>query len=533
MKMKVKHIMKRVLLLIAALVICGTSFAQSTHWPEFDLYEYEAHGSIVANIYINDAIVEGTDDYVNFEVGAFVNGEVRGHAFMDFFPNYGDLYPIVEIEVYYDNSGEKVSFMLYDHGTGVEYNYSTDTQNPDTGQALVTGEDYTEYDDPIMGIHVFNSFTMDINGYTTNGNGWYLIASPLASEADADGVLNMTDSTDPESVFDLFRFNQEADLEWENWKLEGDHHNFKLEPCRGYLYANSSDVTLTFIGAPYNSNGVVELKNAGQPWHCAGWNLIGNPYNTTANIGNRSFYRMNPQTNADIISATGNIAAMEGIFVYTENDSEEVQFNVNTRSENNGEMIVVNLTNREDVLLDRAMIRFDENVTLPKYMLDENHTNIYIPQGDGRYAVVEGSDAETMPVNFKADMVAEYVINVNSDDANVGYLHLIDKLTGEDVDMLVDGSYTFIGAPEDREDRFVLRFEPSSVNSCEEVFAYQSGNDIIVNGEGTLQVYDVLGRFVASYEVSDVTTIERPAESGLYIFKLIGEQQKTQKIVVR
>ena len=188
-----------------------------------------------------------------------------------------------------------------------------------------------------------------------------------------------------------------------------------------------------------------------------------------------------------------------------------------------------------DEYTDVACIKFKEGKGFNKLAhYNENAPMLYVSHDGEDYAAAHiQAGVKTASLCFKTSAAfGKYTLKLNA-NGDFSYLHLIDRLTGEDVDMLVDGSYTFIGAPGDREDRFVLRFEPSSVNSCEEVFAYQSGNDIIVNGEGTLQVYDVLGRFVASYEVSDVTTIERPAESGLYIFKLIGEQQKTQKIVVR
>ena len=87
--------------------------------------------------------------------------------------------------------------------------------------------------------------------------------------------------------YDLYRFNQAADLEWENYKANA----FDLEPGKGYLYANSEDVVLLFPGIPYDGNGEVTLsKTAGADWE--GWNLVGNPFNETAYI-DRKFYTMN------------------------------------------------------------------------------------------------------------------------------------------------------------------------------------------------------------------------------------------------
>ena len=114
---------------------------------------------------------------------------------------------------------------------------------------------------------------------------------------------------------------------------------------------------------------------------------------------------------------------------------------------------------------------------------------------------------------------------------NFNYLHLIDLLTGEDIDLLANNSYEFVGSPRDNENRFVVKF---SENAGNDIFAYQNNNDIIVNGEGMLQVYDVMGRFVGNYEVNGNEHISASNFStGVYIFRLIGNEVKTQKIVVR
>ena len=62
-----------------------------------------------------------------------------------------------------------------------------------------------------------------------------------------------------------------------------------------------------------------------------------------------------------------------------------------------------------------------------------------------------------------------------------------------------------------------------------EIFAYQSGSDIIIKGEGTLEVFDVMGRMVMNQRINGVQSINAIPQ-GVYIFRLNG---MTQKIVVR
>ena len=125
--------------------------------------------------------------------------------------------------------------------------------------------------------------------------------------------------------------------------------------------------------------------------------------------------------------------------------------------------------------------------------------------------------------------MGKYTISLKA-NGNFSYLHLIDKLTGEDVDMLVEDSYSFIGSSQDRTDRFIVRLnKEGGINASEnEIFAYQSGSDIVVNGEGELQVFDVMGRMVMTQRINGVETINVPT-NGMYIFRL---NEKVQKIVV-
>lgn len=90
-------------------------------------------------------------------------------------------------------------------------------------------------------------------------------------------------------------------------------------------------------------------------------------------------------------------------------------------------------------------------------------------------------------------------------------------------------SYTFIGSPADRQARFIIRFE-NSENFESSDFAYQNGTDIIVNGNGELQIFDVMGRLVSQQYVNDIEIIAKPSQTGVYIMKLNG---KSQKIVIK
>ena len=132
---------------------------------------------------------------------------------------------------------------------------------------------------------------------------------------------------------------------------------------------------------------------------------------------------------------------------------------------------------------------------------------------------------------LKANTTGQYTLSCNT-EGDFSYLHVIDKLAGRDIDMLLDEKYTFIGSPRDTDARFIVRLSYNGGEDESDEFAYQNGNDIVVCGEGELQVYDVMGRFVTSQRINGVETINMNA-NGVYILKLIGNEIKTQKIVVR
>ena len=373
------------------------------------------------------------------------------------------------------------------------------------------------------------SYPNVVPGYTANTDGWRLIASPLAETILANDVLNMTTGD-----FDLYRFNQSADNQWENWKADGAaHYHFGLESGRGYLYANDDNTTITFIGTTYTGNGEVTLSRvAGSS--LAGWNLIGNPFAQAATM-TKDFYVMNNDGSGLIASTGHNVAAMEGIMVYAETDGEIVTFMKNTRNTVADEQIVLNLSRYEGNVIDRVIVRFGEGSTLPKYSLDNNSAKVYVPLYDNDYSVVRTNGQDEILVNFNTGDLGKYVLNVSVETANSSYLHLIDKITGTDVDLLKNPEYSFIGSPRDAEDRFIVRFrDDKHIVSANDIIAYQSGSAIIVNGEGELQVYDMMGRMVSSLEIHGTQMIPAPTQ-GVYILRVIGDSGdlRLQKIVIR
>ena len=143
-----------------------------------------------------------------------------------------------------------------------------------------------------------------------------------------------------------------------------------------------------------------------------------------------------------------------------------------------------------------------------------------------------------MPVNFKATQNGTYTLKVNPEDVDMAYLHLIDNLTGADVNLLQTPSYTFTGNVSDYASRFKLVFVANNAQlggEGSDDFAFISNGQLIVNAEGTLQIIDMLGHVLVTCDAhSDFRLPTSDFPAGVYVLRLInGDDVKTQKIVMR
>jgi surface protein len=397
------------------------------------------------------------------------------------------------------------------------------------------------------------------------GNQWYFFASPVGT-----APVNM------DTLTDLY-FYDEQDHYWRNKKVTANAAGFDFAIGKGYLGANANadgpapdPITLAFVGTPitgetYNvpvTYHPTTSSNAANP--LAGWNLVGNPFIDTAYLA-QSYYVAPATGGANVIARTGPIACCEGVMVQAAEGQDSITFSKTALSGSKGGVELTlsqNVINRDGVstgsgtlTLDNAIVSFNEGSALEKFVFNVDNAKLYIPQDGKDYAIVSvGRDgactvSTEIPVNFKAEENGEYTITVNIDNVEMNYLHLIDNLTGNDVDMLaLNGgdainrvsTYTFKARTTDYESRFKLVFICGDTNDDNDgdnaTFAfYSNGNWIIANeGEATLQVVDVMGRILSSETISGSINKTIDAVPGMYVLRLVnGNDVKTQKIVVK
>ena len=384
-----------------------------------------------------------------------------------------------------------------------------------------------------------------VTGYGNNTgiSNYYLLASPVEEDLDPTEVPNMINA----AGYDLYAFDgTQVAEEWQNYKAD----EFDIEQGNGYLYANKDDATLEFTGTltPLPGSGYIHYVNGYLPYTSGAeslqnWSLVGNPHPCDAYIvmctysGGYSivnnyadFYRMNDDHN-EIIAGTGAVAPMEAIFAVS-GASNFVA--VSSASALRGSYLNLNLS-QGNSLIDVARIRFAQGEGMEKIQLDPNHTKLYIQQDNKDYSVVYSEEEGEMPVSFKAEKNGTYTLSFANEEVTFGYLHLIDNLTGMDVNLLETPSYSFEAKTTDYASRFKLVFATGS-NANDESFAFMSDGNLIVNNEGeaTLQVIDVNGRILRSESINGSASINMNTVPGVYMIRVInGENVKTQKMVVR
>ena len=389
---------------------------------------------------------------------------------------------------------------------------------------------------------IYGTVKKDVSAWTTTplDNGWYAISTPI-KDIDFNAVTNLTNE-----IYNVYRYD-EPTMTWQNCLNSNNQFNV-FESGRGYLYRRNVEATLEFNGTITTSYVGYRLSYTSASGDLKGFHLIGNPYPHNIYKGaNTAFYNYNYledgfytlQTNGTWLAGTDNSTAIkpcEAILVQAKSfvTQDDWLYFVNSTasgtSKDAGNLIkfAVSNDNYEDVAY--AVLKEGKGLNKVEHRNVEAQM-LYIHNNDEDFAVADIDESTTsFDLNFKAATTGYYTLKVDV-EGNFSYIHVIDKITGMDVDMLSEGKYTFIGSPADPVERFVVVLE-NNATFDNSIFAYQSGNEIIVSGEGILQIFDVTGRLVSTQNVNGVETVRKPSQ-GVYVFRLLGNEVKTQKIIIR
>ena len=515
--------------------------------------KYRVDGGEWQQLYTTDQPTDGwTAVTINLE-GMAANYQIGFECVGNYSYGMGidDVVVTKTIDVTWNETGIDVTspYTLTGLTPGTTYQWQVQGINSECGENGLTDWSETGSFTTLSGI----DFT--VTGYGTGNDKWVFIASPVSGSIAPDAVTNLIGEKIQNNPvlynYDLYRFNQSASSEWENYHKHNTTENpFMLENGKGYLYATKETKVLNFSGDFNSATEPVEVPLAysteNPDEQMRGWNLVGNPFTVSA-TSSLPYYRMNDEGSAlKTETESTTVAAMEGVFVQATTDNQMVTFTTQRRGSEQAAIAQANLmvVGGNGAVIDNAILRFDGGQTLEKFSLRKGSTKIYFPQNGKDYAIACAEGQNEMPLNFEAEENGTYTLSVNPEGAEMAYLHLIDNMTGADVDLLPplrggqgeskQASYTFQAKTTDYTSRFKLVFAVNDGSSTgSETFAFISNGNLIVNGEGMLQVIDMMGRVIVSRDAARYVSTNGMAP-GVYVLRLIdGENIKVQKIVIR
>ncbi len=417
----------------------------------------------------------------------------------------------------------------------------------DGGMLIVTGEIVnTDYDALIIedggqiiqrNENVAATFKKNIvnpSSWSNPVSGWQFISSPMLDAA-TEGFESI------EGDYDLYKFDGSQELQWVNYK---NHEDFEetFTPGVGYIASYQSQDVAEFKGDLNNETEYFEFEigfDADNEWAC--FSLLGNPFSFDIDwdmmVPSRmeeGFVTLNTTTGAYIYNVEGKIKVGEGFMVnaYNRRSSLEYDNSAKSRKEKSDYINIVasNSNGFDNVIINDVK---NESAGFPKLdNINPNIANVYVKHEDRRYGIFNRGESEEIPLYFDAKEMGTYTLtfDVKGDYEN---LYLLDKMTGEKVNILLENEYSFIANSNDNNDRFIIKMDNSQQTTDNSHFAYVSGEELIINAEGIIQIIDMMGRVVMTEEYHNGSINIGKLNNAAYIVRCVNEKEvRTQKIVV-
>lgn len=322
----------------------------------------------------------------------------------------------------------------------------------------------------------------------------------------------------------------------------------RFEKGRGYLVSYESESVSEFKGnLNYLAAGEsYQIDFNYYPEILAQFNLIGNPFvfdidwETDVNVNNvyDGFATLDAEDGGYVYKDKGIIKAGEGFMVRTTegNDNNIIFSRSSTRTcrkEYNG--IDIMASNNKGS--DNVIIRFDEEETagFPKLRnFNENIASVYVKDKNINYGILNFSkDVNEIPLYFEAKEMGTYTLTFDI-KGKVENLYLIDRLTGDKVNIIMEKEYTFVAKANDSAERFVLLANAQSLNSeTQSNFVYVNNGELIINAKGSIQIIDMMGRVVLSEENGMAHINVSGLKNSAYIVRCVNDDEvKIQKIIL-
>ena len=324
----------------------------------------------------------------------------------------------------------------------------------------------------------------------------------------------------------------------------------EFQQGRGYLASYETTSTVKFAGVLSNETGHTfnEMNTFNEEDHYANFYLLGNPFsfnmdwaNVTAE-GLVSGYATVTLDGGYNYLTDGEIKVGDGFFVKVIDADAEPSLSYYSNNGGMGGMrsrraekkSFINLVASSKAGSDNVIINFTDNDEEGFDKLEnfnKDIAEIYVKEEGKRYGIMNvETDVEEIELYFSVKRMGEYTINAITEGEFQNVI-LVDKHTGVETD-LTTSHYTFKALSSDHPDRFIIRMGNEVKNDN---FVYQSGDELIINAEGSVQIIDIMGRIVYSSDiVNEIHRVNTSSfDNAAYIVRILNTNEiKTQKVVI-
>ena len=397
---------------------------------------------------------------------------------------------------------------------------------------------------------------------TSNKDGWQFISMPFNDALYSDFAGTYNPSTGQNTCdYDLYKYDGSQDLEWLNYR-ENDWYEDKFMSGYGYLASRKEVSTVNMYGTLNVANPFAYRQyaySAEKP--LVNFHLVGNPFSHDINwtdftISGTYFdsesgsVLENIQYFVDgyaIVDNNGNyqyytsadnepIKVGQGFFIKTLKNKVNLGYTPK-RSAKSASNNSLNITATGNAGEDNVIINLaGKSEGFDKLQnFNDAIATVYVAEDGKNYGIYNcDADVQEVELSFNANQMGNYTISIEP-NGKFQTVTLVDRFTGIETNMLVE-DYHFTAMSNVNTNRFIVKLAVSDQQSAvSDNFVYQSGEELIVEAEGRVQIIDVMGRVVYSDDVESTNNRINVSDfgDGTYVVRVINETEvKVEKVVI-
>ena len=485
-------------------------------------------------------LIDANNDGKNWVIGNKYNTDV--YYVMSYSWQSGNITPdnyIVTKEAYAITSASKLTYKVNAVTGSTDY-YAVVVSTDGTNFTPVFEEGYSasaqESREVDLSTYAGQVLYIGFRHYNCTGQYYIVIDDFQLTDGSAKSSAPAAKMTNIKGGFDkVSAFGTSSDTELSKFETT-------FEQGVGYLASYEIETIATFKGTlNHEDSYVFKLDDYDNNKNVGNFNLLGNPFsfnmdwnNVTATNLVDGYAVVNKQGGYEYFT-DGEIKVGDGFLVKVSGEGPALSYNTRSRKTEN-EISFLNVVSSGKAGNDNVIIKLaGEQENFPKLEnFNDDIAVIYVSDDNKACGIYNcNDDVQEVSIIFKASRMGEYNIHIKP-NGDFDYVTLVDRLANVETNMLTS-SYSFTTIPEESGDRFLLKFAKGEGSDDDDKFAFLSGNELIVEAEGTVQIIDVMGRVVYSNDVtSDNNRIDTSKfNTAAYIIRLINDNGvKTQKIVV-